>query len=95
MSTPRMIGGCFYGYCPICGDPGVWRERRPNGNDRCASGHDYPSAKAVMPNMEAKPDPNAPTLASIQAELAQVREELASVREELATHTHASLPPWE
>lgn len=38
------------GYCPICGLPGVMRERRPNGNDRCAMGHIYPSATA-------KPDP--------------------------------------
>jgi hypothetical protein len=36
-----------YGFCPICGAPGSQRERRPNGNDRCAKGHEYPSASAV------------------------------------------------
>ena len=32
-----------YGYCPECGAKGVMRERRPNGNDKCANGHTYPS----------------------------------------------------
>lgn len=36
-----------YGYCPICGAPGVERERRKDGNDRCANGHEYPSREAV------------------------------------------------
>ena len=35
-----------YGYCPICAAPGVSRERRPNGNDRCKNGHTYLSANA-------------------------------------------------
>ena len=33
-----------YGYCPQCGAKGVMRERRPNGNDKCANGHTYPSS---------------------------------------------------
>jgi hypothetical protein len=40
MSAPIDRG---LGYCPICG--GVIRERRPNGNDRCGNGHNYPSAE--------------------------------------------------
>lgn len=50
----KMVGEkCHpYGYCPICGAPGVMRERRPNGDDRCANGHTYPSKDAVM---EQKP----------------------------------------
>src|SRR5690606_8674226 len=36
-----------YGYCPICGRPGISRERRPNGNDRCEASHVYPSRDAV------------------------------------------------
>jgi len=32
-----------YGYCPHCLKPGVSRERRPDGNDTCQSGHVYPS----------------------------------------------------
>ncbi len=36
-----------YGRCPHCGSPGVERERRPNGNDKCSNGHVYPSASAI------------------------------------------------
>lgn len=35
-----------YGYCPHCGKPGVARERRPDGDDRCEGGHVYPSRVA-------------------------------------------------
>ena len=31
------------GYCPVCGDDGYTRERRPGGNDKCANGHVYPT----------------------------------------------------
>lgn len=37
---------CPLGYCPICHAPGVRREKRPKGNDKCANGHTYPSAQA-------------------------------------------------
>ena len=37
----------LYGYCPVCGSKGYSRERRPNGNDRCINGHEYPSSKAL------------------------------------------------
>ena len=30
-------------YCPQCGAQVVLRERRPNGNDTCKTGHYYPS----------------------------------------------------
>lgn len=36
-----------YGYCPVCGAIGIVRERRPDGNDTCARGHQYPSAQAL------------------------------------------------
>ena len=39
--------GALYGYCPRCSAPGVMRERRPNGNDRCQHGHSYPSMSAL------------------------------------------------
>ena len=35
-----------YDTCPKCGSPGVSRERRPNGNDKCEGGHSYPSSTA-------------------------------------------------
>lgn len=37
----------FYGYCPICGALGVYRERRLNGNDVCGRGHTYASSQAL------------------------------------------------
>ena len=36
-----------YGFCPTCGGPGLSRERRLNGNDRCGRGHVYPSKDAL------------------------------------------------
>lgn len=45
-STPPT-GREKYGFCPQCGAKGVNRERRPNCNDRCVNGHEYPSADAV------------------------------------------------
>lgn len=32
-----------YGFCPICGERGISRERRMGGNDTCENGHVYPS----------------------------------------------------
>lgn len=36
-----------YGLCPICHEPGITRERRIGGNDKCANGHEYPSSEAI------------------------------------------------
>ena len=38
-----------YGFCPICGKPGVQRSRGPDGFDVCETGHTYPSKDAVYP----------------------------------------------
>jgi hypothetical protein len=43
-----------YGYCPTCGEPGSARERRPNGNDHCDNGHEYPSAEAIRADVAPK-----------------------------------------
>jgi hypothetical protein len=43
------MSGAPYGYCPHCGSPGIARERRIGGYDRCEKGHDYPSLMAVLP----------------------------------------------
>jgi hypothetical protein len=48
-SAPAKKPTATYGYCPRCGEPGVQRERRINGNDRCGNGHEYPSSTAVHP----------------------------------------------
>lgn len=37
----------IYGYCPICGAKGKFRERRADGNDLCENGHQYPSKDAL------------------------------------------------
>ena len=34
-----------YGYCPLCGEPGIAREKRIGGNDVCRRGHTYPSKR--------------------------------------------------
>ena len=41
-----------YGYCPACGGLGLSRERRPNGNDRCENGHEYPSSSSVASTLD-------------------------------------------
>ena len=43
---PKPEGGLSMGICPVCGANSIARERRLNGNDRCANGHIYSSAKA-------------------------------------------------
>jgi hypothetical protein len=48
-STVEQEPVAVYGYCPECGAKGVMRERRPDGNDKCANGHTYPSCKAAHP----------------------------------------------
>ena len=45
-AVPIPTPSAPYGYCPRCGRPGVSRERRPDGNDRCEDGHTYPSRNA-------------------------------------------------
>ena len=49
--TSRLMGMFqseenLMGYCPTCGAPGITRERRMNGNDKCENGHTYPSKDA-------------------------------------------------
>jgi len=36
-----------YGFCPKCGATGQSRERRMNGDDKCAAGHTYPSRESL------------------------------------------------
>ena len=43
-----------YGKCPTCGANGVTRERRPNGNDKCERGHEYPSASAICTDTQGE-----------------------------------------
>jgi hypothetical protein len=45
----RRTGENPYGTCPHCRDVIVLRERRPGGNDTCASGHVFPSRATVYP----------------------------------------------
>jgi hypothetical protein len=44
-----------YGHCPVCGAKGVTRERRPDGDDRCANGHTYKSIHATTPPAQQAP----------------------------------------
>ena len=36
-----------YGYCPICMDLGISREKCRNGNDTCENGHVYLSKTSI------------------------------------------------
>lgn len=54
-------GTVVLGYCPLCGAPGVARERTPGGNDLCRSGHAYPSSSALAHPPEATPGPEDDT----------------------------------
>jgi hypothetical protein len=56
LREPEQEPVAVYGYCPECGEKGVQRERRPNGNDKCANGHTYPSSKAAQPAPVQEPD---------------------------------------
>jgi hypothetical protein len=47
--NPLQEPVAVYGYCPECGAKGVMRERRPNGHDKCANGHTYPSSTSTSP----------------------------------------------
>lgn len=55
-----------YGLCPICGAPGVTRERRPGGNDTCKAGHCYPSRDARV-QRQSPQESQAPTRADVPA----------------------------
>ena len=37
----------IYGKCPQCGANVVMRERRINGDDKCANGHKFPSSQTI------------------------------------------------
>lgn len=59
-----------YGYCPECGAPGVMRERRPDGDDKCSNGHQYPSRTAhasltTQPAAQATHDEDETTLRDV------------------------------
>lgn len=41
-----------YGFCPECGAKGALRERRIDGNDKCANGHTYPSKTALAEQLK-------------------------------------------
>jgi hypothetical protein len=46
-SFGSAVRGPSYGFCPKCGAAGQCRERRMNGDDKCASGHTYPSRESL------------------------------------------------
>ena len=76
-----------YGCCPVCGLPGVRRDRRPDGNDRCEDGHTYPSrdAKPFAPSLdvayaEAPDAEHCPCVPALRAEIERLREECHTLR---------------
>ena len=76
-----------YGCCPVCGLPGVRRDRGPDGNDRCEDGHTYPSrdAKPFAPSLdvahaEAPDAEHCPCVPALRAEIERLREECHTLR---------------
>ena len=55
LAQPAQEPVAVYGYCPECGAKSVMRERRPNGNDKCANGHTYPSNTSTPPQPAQEP----------------------------------------
>ena len=55
-SKPPSFGSALkrpsIGFCPKCGAVGQSRERRMNGDDKCASGHTYPSRESLSERPE-------------------------------------------
>lgn len=62
-----------YGFCPICGKPGVSRERRPDGNDKCQAGHQYPS-------MAASRQDSDDIITELQSKLSAAEEEIERLK---------------
>ncbi len=54
-NTKGVILRTPYGFCPICKAPGISRERRLDGNDRCSNGHIYKSRAALKSIEEEQP----------------------------------------
>ena len=52
ISEEAFVDTNFYGYCPVCRAPGVMRERRMDGNDKCKNGHSYPNKLALKYGIE-------------------------------------------
>ena len=65
-----------YGRCPICGASGIARERRIDGNDRCATGHIYPSKSALVASRNNVDN----IIKDLQTQLTAAREEIESMK---------------
>jgi hypothetical protein len=61
-SDIRTSKKAIYGYCPICGAKGKFRERRADGNDLCDNGCQYPSKEALKEPMTTYYDSDGRTL---------------------------------
>ena len=80
-----------YGYCPKCGSAGISRERRVNGNDKCAKGHTYPSSQSLktphpQPMFDDQADAQVVALGDnpIMKDVARANEALSYVRSAVA-----------
>lgn len=54
-----------YGTCPVCGEPGITRERRINGYTTCAKGHHILSREWDDQQPKRKTDVEIPTVGRI------------------------------
>ena len=75
---------CLYGLCPICGERGVSRERRLNGDDACVNGHVYPSANAVLEHLpKAKQKEIIDALEEVKTTLGDAAKTIGAADEDL------------
>ncbi|UTC29570.1 hypothetical protein BAMBUS_05120 [Brevundimonas phage vB_BpoS-Bambus] len=76
------------GYCPVCGDGGHARERRPGGNDRCGNGHVYPThLRFLHPPTQAQMD--AYKLGGFTRPIATHPERVGALAFAVASHAQA------
>lgn len=78
-----------YGFCPACGAKGVMRQRRPDGDDRCAAGHIY-SSKAAQP-MPFVPIARTPLETSQAVQIVELQKTVACLRAQLDDHSDAAI----
>lgn len=69
-----------YGFCPRCGAPGLYRERRPNGDDECTNGHKYPSLSAKPSPLKGNSMDKSQKISDLQARVDAFQAELDALK---------------
>lgn len=85
-----------YGFCPVCNHPGEYRERRPNGNDRCKNGHIYPSKSAIQGGETGseKLTIDAASSTEKEHEIIKLNEKIDRLRDQISQINVANVDRW-